>query len=276
MEGLETAQTRAVLADGSGVLVRHIPHRVASTTAAVDRESIAKRPCFLCRENLFPEQEGLAFGPDFSLYCNPFPVVDRHLTVVHREHRPQELDGQLGTILELAVALPGFFTLYNGPRCGASAPDHLHLQAGSTDGLAIVRETAGRPGPAIEAYGVRALLFRSADRSRVAGETARALEVLSSVTGRGPEPWCNVVAFHDEAAATSLVLFPRSRHRPDAFHAGELTVSPAAIDMGGILVTPFARDFERLTGEDVAAVYREVTIPREQFLDVVARLESGR
>ena len=157
-----------------------------------------------------------------------------------------------------------------------AAAVHFDDRVRAANGLAIVRETAGRPGPAIEAYGMRALFFRSADRSRVAGEAARALEILSTVTGRGPEPWCNVVAFHDEAAATSLVLFPRSRHRPDAFHAGELTVSPAAIDMGGILVTPFSRDFERLNGEDVAAVYREVTIPADEFRDVVARLESGR
>jgi hypothetical protein len=240
----------------------------------VDRASIAKRPCFLCRENLFPEQEGLAFGPDIVLYCNPFPVVDRHLTVVHREHRPQVIEGQLDAMLGLAAALPGFFTIYNGPQCGASAPDHLHLQAGSRDGLAIVRETAGNAGPAIEAYGIRALLFRSKDCARVRSGTRRALGILSAVTGREPEPWCNLAAFYEPEAGYSLVVFPRSKHRPDAFHAGELAVSPATIDMSGILVTPFAKDFERLSGADVAAVYREVTIPEDQFRDVLSRLEG--
>ena len=121
---------------------------------------------------------------------------------------------------------------------------------------------------------MRALLFRAPDRSRVVGETYRALAILSAVTGREPEPWCNVAAFHETEAGYSLVVFPRSKHRPDAFHAGELTVSPAAIDLCGILVTPFARDFERLSGDDVAAVFREVTLPEEPFREVVARLED--
>lgn len=274
MAGLADALTRPLVADGSEVLLRHIPHRVASTTAAVDRESIARRPCFLCTANLPPEQKGVAWGDGFTLLCNPFPIVDRHLTIVHREHRPQRIEGQVGTMLDLAAALPGLFVVYNGPQCGASAPDHLHLQAGSRDGLPIVREAAGAAGPALEAYGMRALLLRGPDRSRVLGETERALALLAAVTGKEPEPWCNVAAWTEPASGFSLVLFPRGKHRPDAFLTGELAVSPASIDMSGILVAPFARDFERLSGEDIAAVYREVTIPRDQFRDVLARLES--
>lgn len=242
----------------------------------MDRESIAKRPCFLCAASRPPEQEGLAWGEDFTLLCNPFPIVERHLTVVHREHRPQLVQGQVGTMLDLAEALPGSFVVYNGPQCGASAPDHLHLQAGSRDGLPVAREAEGRAGPALEVWGLRALLLRGADRARVLDETDRAIALLSAVTGRAPEPWCNVAAFHDRATGFKVVLFPRSKHRPDAFHTGELAVSPAAIDLSGILVAPFQRDFERLSGEDVAAVYREVTLPEDQFRDVVARLESRR
>lgn len=271
MTGLADALTRPVVADGAEVLLRHIPHRVASTTAAVDPSSIAKRPCFLCTANLPAEQKGLAWTNGFTLLCNPFPIVERHLTVVHADHRPQRIDGQVGTMLDLAAALPGSFVVYNGPQCGASAPDHLHLQAGSRGGLPVVREAALRPGPALVAYGMRALLFHG-ERSRVLGETERALAILSEVTGREGEPWCNVAAWKG-ADGFLLVLYPRSRHRPEAFHRGELTVSPATIDMSGILVAPFVRDFERLTGDDVAAVYREVTIEEEPFRDVLARLE---
>ena len=238
----------------------------------MDRESIAKRPCFLCPANLFEEQEGLAFGPDLTIYCNPFPVVEEHLTIVHREHRPQRIEGQVGAMLDLSAALPGLFVVYNGPRCGASAPDHLHLQSGSREGLPVVRETAGKCGPAIDIHGIRALLFRGTDRSRVLDETHHALEVLASVLGQEPEPWCNVAAFHDPADGFSVVLFPRIKHRPDAFFSGELTVSPAAIDLCGILVAPVAEDFERVRGEDVAAVFREVTLPEDRFREVVARL----
>ena len=176
-------------------------------------------------------------------------------------------------MLDLAAALPGSFSVYNGPQCGASAPDHLHLQSGSREGLPVVREAGLRPGPALEAYGMRALLFRG-ERARVLGETERSLALLSEVTGREGEPWCNVAAWKDPANGFSLVLFPRSRHRPDAFHTGELKVSPATIDMSGILVAPFPADFERLTGDGVAAIYREVTLAEEPFRDLLARLQE--
>ncbi|MFN7989662.1 MAG: DUF4922 domain-containing protein [Thermoanaerobaculia bacterium] len=274
LDGLAGARTRTVVADGAEVLLRHIPHRVASTTAAVDPSSIAKRPCFLCAANLPPEQEGLEWAEGFTLLCNPFPIVERHLTVVHAEHRPQAIHGRVGAMLDLASALPGSFTVYNGPRCGASAPDHLHLQAGSRSSLPVVREAAGKPGPALEAYGMRALLLRG-DRARVVGETERALAHLAEVTGREGEPWCNAAAWKEEDGSFALVLYPRSKHRPNAFHTGELTVSPATLDMSGLLVVPFPRDFERLTGDDVAAVYREVTLGAREFREVVERLGSS-
>ena len=177
-------------------------------------------------------------------------------------------------MLDLAAALPGFFTVYNGPQCGASAPDHLHLQAGSRNGLPVVREAEGWPGPTLEAYGMRALLLRG-DRARVVGETESALAHLAAVTGREGEPLCNAAAWREGDGSFALVLYPRSRHRPESFHTGELTVSPATIDMSGILVAPFPRDFERLTGDGVAAVYREVTLGAGEFREVVERLRSS-
>ena len=276
VSGLAAAATRAVVAAGAEVLVRHIPHRAASTTAAVDGASIRKRPCFLCAGNLDPRERGLPFGDELNVYGNPFPVVERHLTIVHREHRPQRIEGWIGAMLDLAAALPGFFVLYNGPECGASAPDHLHFQAGSAAGLPIVRAATGTTGPAFETHGVRSLLFRSAERSSVLEEASRAIEVLSSVTGKAPEPWINLVAFRAPDGSLTSIVFPRGKHRPDVFHTGALTVSPAAIDLCGILVAPRAEDFERITGDDVAAVFREVTLPEAPFREVVARLVESR
>jgi hypothetical protein len=273
--GLEASETRPVRVGGFEVLVRHIPHRVASTTAAVDPASVEKRPCFLCPENLDPEEEGIPFGSDFTIYCNPFPIVARHLTIVHREHRPQRIAGRLDALLDLAAALPGFFVAYNGAECGASAPDHMHFQAGSRDVFPVERDAAGRSGPSIAGYARKVLLFRGRDRARLAGELSRALEVLSSVTGREPEPWLNIAAFHEEGAGWAVFLFPRGKHRPAAFATGELTVSPAAIDLCGILVVPLAKDFARISGEDVASVFREVTLPDGPFFDVLARLGSA-
>ena len=131
IEGLARAQTRTVRIDWFDILIRHIPHRVGSTTAPVDRDSVARRPCFLCAGNLPPEEEGVQFEADFTIYCNPFPIVDHHLTIAHKQHGLQRIANQFGTMLDLAAALPGYFVIYNGPECGASAPDHMHFQAGS-------------------------------------------------------------------------------------------------------------------------------------------------
>ena len=272
---LSGARTRDLSGDGSGPLVRHIPHRATSTTAKVDPASIAKRPCFLCRENLFPEQRGIPFGDDWTLLCNPFPIVQRHLTIVHREHRDQRIGGRLGALLDLAAALDGLFVLYNGPRCGASAPDHLHFQAGALAELPVARVAAPAPGPALDAWGARALVFRGA-REEVVREAERALALLAAALPQEPEPWVNVVAWRGPDAGFTLLLHPRTKHRPEAFHREELVVSPAAIDLSGLVVTPVERDFERLTGPDLRSVFDEVTIGETERAAVVAGLGVSR
>src|SRR5205085_3274731 len=165
IEGLKQAKTRPVRIDWFDVFIRHIPHRVASTTAAVDRASIAKRPCFLCEGNLDPEEEGIEFGADFTIYCNPFPIVDRHLTIVYRKHGLQRIANRFGDMLDLAAALPGYFVIYNGPECGASAPDHMHFQAGSRRLLPLSADVARLKTFAVSNYVRNMFLFRGNDRS---------------------------------------------------------------------------------------------------------------
>ena len=275
IEGLARAQTRPVRIDWFDVFIRHIPHRVASTTAPVDRESIAKRPCFLCAGNLPPEEEGLQFDEDFTIYCNPFPIVDRHLTIAHRKHSLQRIANQFGNMLELAAALPGYFVVYNGPECGASAPDHMHFQAGSRRLLPIAKDTAGLKGVAVPDYARNVFLFRGRDRSVLIDRMDRAIDLLASATGKRPEPMVNIAVFQERGEWVTY-LFPRGKHRPEVFDTGELTVSPASIDLCGIFVVPLARDFERITGEAIAAIFREVTLADDQFREVAEKLESKR
>src|SRR5262245_20857059 len=168
IEGLAHAQTRTVRIDWFDVFVRHLPHRVTSTTAAVDRDSIAKRPCFLCAENLDPEERGIPFNDDYIIYFNPFPILDRHLSIVHRGHRRQNIAGEIHTMLRLAAALPNYFVLYNGPECGASAPDHMHFQAASRTLFPIEKDTAAANGIAVRNYARNVFLFRGSNASRIA------------------------------------------------------------------------------------------------------------
>lgn len=273
--GLARATTRRVRIDWFDIFVRHIPHRAGSTMAAVDRESIAKRPCFLCADNLPAEEEGVRFDEEFTIYCNPFPIVDRHLTIAHGEHGPQHIANRFGSMLDLAAALPGYFVIYNGPECGASAPDHMHFQAGWRELLPIAKETAGLTGVAVPNYSRRVLLFRGRDRTALIDRMDRAIELLAQTTGKWAEPLVNIAVLHERGEWVTY-LFPREKHRPQVFRTGELTVSPAAIDLCGIFVVPLAHDFERITGDAIAAIFREITLPEDQFREVAARLESAR
>ena len=143
VEGLARARTRTVRIDWFDIFIRHIPHRVGSTTAAVDRESVAKRTCFLCSENLPPEEEGVPFDDDFTIYCNPFPIVDHHLTIAHRKHHPQRIANQFGAMLDLAAArLPRSIPKPAAEACTTChTPPHVH----SFDAKAKMAEILG-PG----------------------------------------------------------------------------------------------------------------------------------
>src|SRR6266702_6443928 len=273
MKGRADSTTRPVQIDWFEVFIRHIPHRVGSTTAAVDRESVRKRPCFLCVEHLDPEEEGVVFNPDFTIYCNPFPIVDRHLTIVYREHGEQRIEGQLGNLLALAEALAGYFVIYNGPECGASAPDHMHFQAGSRQLFPIERDVERANGMIVPNYTRNVFVFRGPNRSVLTDRMDLTIELLANATGKRPEPLINIALFYEREEWVAC-LCPRGKHRPDVFYRGELTVSPASIDLCGIFVVPFEQDFQRITGDQIAAIFREVTLPDEVFQEVAAKLES--
>jgi hypothetical protein len=249
------------------VVLRHVPHRLPSTTARVDPISIGARPCFLCQANLPPEQRGFAVGEEWVALCNPFPILDRHLTIVHRHHRPQRLAGRIGALLDLARRLPDSFVIYNGPECGASAPDHLHFQACSRALFPIEADTAGREG--LLDHPSRPILLRDQDPARLAARLERLIAVLSERTGRQEEPLVNLAAFGG-GGRLNLVVFARRRHRPRAFRSGELLVSPAAIDLCGVLVTPRAEDYDRLTAERTREILDEVMLEGARLFEVVA------
>jgi hypothetical protein len=274
IEGLARAETRQVRIDWFDIFIRHIPHRVGSTTASVDRASVAKRPCFLCAANLPLEEEGIQFNRDFTIYCNPFPIVDQHLTIAHREHGLQRIANHFGDMLDLALALPSYFVIYNGPECGASAPDHMHFQAGSRALLPIVNDTAKLTSASVPNYGRKVFLLRGRDRSALLDRVDQAIALLGETTGKHPEPLVNLAVFHDRGEWVTY-LFPRGKHRPEVFYTGELTVSPASIDLCGIFVVPLAHDFAKITGEDIVSIFHEVTLPDSQFREVAAKLESA-
>lgn len=282
--------TKRVLVQESEVVIQHNPRRIRSTAAPVDKASVEGRRCFLCPENLPPEEKGIAYGDDLVILCNPFPVLDRHLSIVHREHVPQQIEGSVGVLLSLAHDLgSSYFVLYNGPECGASAPDHLHFQACSRALLPIEKnlyeddpvlledcsycdETAKNTFElfTLAGCGRSVVVFRGGNPEEVGNWVDQVIRELGLQTDRS-EPLINIICTYDPKLWT-VYLFPRSKHRPASFYAeGEsrLGVSPGAIDMAGVVVVPEHAHFDKIDGERITAIFAEVSMNGDIVNDLV-------
>lgn len=239
--------TRRVEAGGAEWTLQCNPSRAVSTGASTDAASIAARPCFLCRENRPKEQIAIEVG-QFELLVNPFPIFRRHFTIAAKDHQPQRIAGNVAEMLRFAEMLEGFTISYNGPRCGASAPDHLHFQAVESTALPIDKAEGGEFGP------VGIIRLSGEDRNTLAAATEKAIVRLG---GEGEEPMINLLAKRG-----CVIIIPRRRHRPECYlnSSGEgILFSPASIDMGGVAVLPRLVDFESVSGEKLVAMLSEVS-----------------
>jgi hypothetical protein len=259
-------QKKTLTSGSDSVIVQMNPARRASTQAKTDAASVAARKCFLCPENMPPEERGMAFE-DLVLMPNPFPVLPMHCTIAAREHRPQALAGQVEQFLLLARAIaPDLAVFYNGPRCGASAPDHFHFQCARADGLPILNELPVVGGvesvTPVFSFGRSMIVVTGTDAAQVAKLTETAIDALPRVEGRLDEPMLNLLAHHDGNHFTA-VLFPRRAHRPACYFADEadrIAVSPAILEMCGILVVTEPQDFERIDADIARGIYEEVSL----------------
>ncbi|HWO00105.1 MAG TPA: DUF4922 domain-containing protein [Blastocatellia bacterium] len=292
---LDQIETKRVPVEESEVVIQHNPKRIRSTAAAIDKTSVSGRPCFLCPDNLPSEEKGIAYGDDLVILCNPFPILDRHLSIVHREHIEQKIEGNVETLLDLARDFgPDYFVLYNGPECGASAPDHLHFQACSRALLPIeehlfdeepelaedcsyCEETARNTFElfTLGGCGRSVVVFRGGNRSEVLRWIYDVLGELAHQTDRD-EPLVNIVCVYDTKLWT-IYLFPRAKHRPASFFAeGEarLTVSPGAIDMASVVVVPERAHFEKIGSNEITRIFAEVSLNSELVNDLIDGLCS--
>ncbi len=274
-EALEKAGLREIRGDGWGVRIQFNPRRIVSSGADLDPESLRRRPCFLCPGHLPPEQQAILYRNDYLILCNPMPIFPGHLTIAHRRHLPQALRGNMITFLRLAADFGPRMTLfYNGPRAGASAPDHLHFQAAPAGLLPVEQEipdlrkrTGTRQWKGVEicrtaglARGI--LVIEGKEEGAVAAAAGEAIAALGRLTSSDGEPLLNLLCTHT-GEGWRLILFPRRKHRPDAyFREGKerLLISPGAVDMGGLIITPREEDFHALTPDLVAGIFREVAL----------------
>jgi hypothetical protein len=294
-DGLAAVRTRRFSRGPVALEVQFNPGRIASSAANVDPAAIRQRRCFLCHEHLPPEQHGIAFG-DFLILCNPYPIFPAHFTIPHRSHVPQRIDGAFSVLLDLSRQLGGMDLLYNGPRCGASAPDHLHFQAGNAGFMPLpqaIRDghNGGRPRPpggsggasvkVLDGAGVEVTAVDDGLRRwfQLEGDDASVIEeafdVLLGVLARdddgGEEPMVNIIAFHRRT--WTVMVFPRKAHRP-SFYGGQegMIISPAAVDMGGVIIAPRGEDFERIAEDDVWRLFDDVCMAPGDFARAAADL----
>lgn len=273
-QSLAQVQYKDLTVKGSLVRAQFNPARIVSTAAKVDAASIQARPCFLCAENLPTEEKGVPFGNDYVVLCNPFPVLKDHLVISERRHTPQAIAPRFTDLLALTQALGSdYFTLYNGPACGASAPDHHHFQACHRAGIPLFDEIHQWPRdyrqqqPDLEVFTLRdyrlqILIASGSKMNTIAAWFAETLHRFAALTASPVEPLLNLVVTYDSQAWT-VYLFPRAKHRPSCYYAEgvqQLTISPAGIDLTGVLVVPDPNHFAHLTTHDVERIYAEITL----------------
>jgi hypothetical protein len=236
------------------------------------------RQCFLCPGHLPEAQKGILHRNEYLILCNPMPVFSPHFTLSHLDHRRQAITGRINTFLQFMADFgSGWTVLYNGPRCGASAPDHHHFQAVPSGLMPVEKEILQKERVTLMTTVNCCLVYRVKDLGRevvvLEGDDVTALgsafdrflESLRKVLSIEEEPMMNIAGFHGKGKGC-LVIFPRRKHRPDAFFREDnsrLVISPGAIDMGGVLITPRGRDFEQSDAASIEGIYEEVSLEEE-------------
>ena len=288
--GLAHVLERSFVIDGFPVKVQFNPERMRSSAAKVDEASNAARKCFLCEVNRPLEQESLDLGHDFLLLVNPFPIFNFHFTIPSRHHTPQLLIDEMDHLLEIAAQLEGYTVFYNGPECGASAPDHLHFQAGENGFLPIeadfevLRQTQEscllRSDSlsiwSFESYSRRLFSFETTDLKRGSAAIRAILLQFGTIQPNKTEPMVNLLCRHEKGKWV-IHLFPRKLHRPTQFFEQgdkQLLISPASVDFGGVLITPRREDFEKITANDIRDIFQQVTLDESAFQQLKVSIQK--
>lgn len=294
-EQLSECVQKNMVSDGARLTAQYNPNRIVSSGAKVDAQTISKRPCFLCEANRPQVQGSLSILRKYKFLVNPFPILPRHYTIALRNHRPQLIADYYEDMMEMVYMFDNLFFFYNGASCGASAPDHAHFQAGTRGIVPLERdwntvyrshmslllpcgemECLKNVEDATEATGIFCLCQYVCPALVIVTRTPHSNKILFDkvlkalpVNEGMQEPMMNILAWKqkdDEENADLLVsvIIPRSKHRPDCyFEEGDkqILVSPGAIDMGGMLITPREEDFKKMDAEKAKNIIKECALP---------------
>lgn len=282
---LANVTTRVVELGDSSIVLQYNPERLKSSSANIDDASLKARPCFLCNENQPTEQETVMWEGRYKIQVNPYPIFPRHLTISRLDHSPQRIDGRITDMMHLAKDMPGYVVFYNGPRCGASAPDHMHFQAGSINELPICGELFNANTALFDAnnqgiFGVitelgRPVFYIETMSIDLGEQWLNTLFDVLPVKSGHVEPMVNILCWHN-SGAWCIAVFPRRKHRPACYGTGEdqFVLSPASVDMGGLWAIAREEDFKNLTLHDITLIYMDVCLSPQDVEDVSTKLRQ--
>ncbi|WP_418331763.1 DUF4922 domain-containing protein [Segatella sp.] len=267
------------------------PARIVSTGAKIDKKTLGERPCFLCDKNRPKEQMSKQIDEKFHLLVNPFPILPVHFTILARKHQPQLIYKNYGEMHRFISLHSDLMVFYNGPKCGASAPDHLHFQAG-TNGILPLQTNWQRLSrnltdiislndeekiSVVRDFIVPAfvIISKSAESDEV---LFRRLYKAMPQRGDETEPMMNIISWRKGEEFISVVI-PREKHRPEAYFAegdAQFVVSPGALDMSGLIITPREEDFRKLTEEKALSLLQECGVSEEKMNAIIAKLKASK
>lgn len=267
------------------------PARIVSTGAKIDKKTLGERPCFLCDKNRPKEQMSKQIDEKFHLLVNPFPILPVHFTIPARKHQPQLIYKNYGEMHRFISLHSDLMVFYNGPKCGASAPDHLHFQAG-TNGILPLQTNWQRLSrnltdiislndeekiSVVRDFIVPAFVIIS--KSAESDEALfRRLYKAMPQRGDETEPMMNIISWRKGEEFISVVI-PREKHRPEAYFAegdAQFVVSPGALDMSGFIITPREEDFRKLTEEKALSLLQECGVSEEKMNAIIAKLKASK
>ena len=270
--------------------VQFNPARIVSTGAKIDKHTLGERPCFLCERNRPKEQMTKQIDDHFQLLVNPFPILPVHFTIPATKHQPQSIYRHYGEMHRLLSLHSELMVFYNGPKCGASAPDHLHFQAGTSGVLPlqtnwqrlsrnltdVISLTDEEKISVLRDFLVPAfvIISKSEDSDE---ELFHRLYRSMPMRGDESEPMMNIIAWRKGDEFVSVVI-PREKHRPDAYFAegeAQMMVSPGALDMAGLIITPREEDFSKINLDKATALLRECGISAEKMEAIVSNLKAS-
>jgi len=289
-ESLKLIKIKTIEFVGFSFIIQYNPARIISTSAPTDEISIRERKCFLCNENRPGEQKGI-FVNDYLILGNPFPIFPEHFTIPGIEHKDQRIKNSFSDLLYFSKILSGYYSvLYNGPKCGASAPDHLHFQAGNKSALPftneynILKKEYGEllsAGKNVEIFGIddglrKIICLESSDREKLSASFNSFYNLYASYSDNS-EPMMNIISSYEDKTGWRIAVMLRAKHRPEEFYMkGEerILFSPAGSDFGGLCITPLEKDFERFDRELLIKIFNEVSISRELFNEIKNKIKA--